>query len=90
MNRFLRHLFIFFANRLFFPNSNPVNKFGHSMSFDSTCDILTGIAESAIEKSKLSSLLPLSPQTPNEVALTFFWVDNFDLKTDTQYGGGLD
>ena len=24
MNKFLRHLFIFFANQLFFPNSNPV------------------------------------------------------------------
>ena len=30
----------------------------------------------------------MSPQTPTEFVLTFFWVDDFDLKTDTQYGGG--
>ena len=65
-----------------------LNKFGHSMSYDFTCDILTGIAEKFNRKVKTFLFTALSTQTPNEVVLTFFLVDNFDLKTDTQYGGG--
>jgi len=65
-----------------------LNKFGHGMSYSLMSDILTANAESAIAKSKISTLLPLAPATPDEVVLTHFWVDNFDLLTDTQYGDG--
>lgn len=64
-----------------------VNKFGNSISYPLTCEILTTQAESAIKRSKMSALLPLQPQF-NEAILTFFWVDNLDLVIDKQYGGG--
>ena len=40
-----------------------LHKFGHCMPDSLTCDILTANAGSAIEKSKISSLLPFS-RTP--------------------------
>ena len=49
---------------------------------------MTANAESCIEESKRTTLLPLNPVILNEVVLSLFWVDNFDLTTDTQYGGG--
>ena len=58
------------------------------MRYSLMCDILTANAESAIEKSRLSSLLPLSPTAADEIVLTHFWVNNFDLMAVTQYGGG--
>lgn len=65
-----------------------LNKLGHSVSYTLASDILTANAESCLEKSKLTSLLPLRPSTADEIVLTYFWVDNFDLATDKQYGGG--
>ena len=57
-------------------------------NYKQTCEILTANAESVIQRSKLSSLLPINPETQQEIVLTYFWVDNFDLLTDTRYGGG--
>ena len=65
-----------------------LNKFGHSLSYSTATEILTAYAESNIEKLKSSLLLPLQPCNPGEIVLTYFWVDNFDLETDKQYGGG--
>ena len=65
-----------------------LNKLGHSVSYTLASDILTANAESCLEKSKLTSLLPLRPSTADEIVLTYFWVDNFDLATNKQYGGG--
>ena len=49
---------------------------------------MTAYAESNIEKSKSSSLLPLQPSNPDEIVLSYFCVDNFYLETGKQYGGG--
>jgi hypothetical protein len=65
-----------------------LNKFGHSVSYTMASEILTANAESCLEKSRLTSLLPLYPLNAGEIVLTHFWVDNFDLATDKQYGGG--
>jgi hypothetical protein len=48
----------------------------------------TANAESCLEKSRLTSLLPLHPSRADEIVLSHFWVDNFGLATDKQYGGG--
>ena len=65
-----------------------LSKFGHSVSYTMASEILTANAESCLEKSKLTSLLPLHPSRACEIVLSHFWVDNFDLATDKQYGGG--
>ena len=65
-----------------------LNRFGNCMTYKQTCEILTANAESAIQKSKMTSLLPILPEGPLEIVRTFFWVDNFDLLTDARYGGG--
>ena len=65
-----------------------LNKFGHSLSYLTASEILTAYAKSNIEKSKSSSLLPLQPSNLNEIVLSYFCFDNFDLETDKQYGGG--
>ena len=41
-----------------------------------------------MEKSRITSLLSLHPSKADKVVLSHFWVDNFDLETDKQYGGG--
>jgi hypothetical protein len=65
-----------------------LNKFGHSVSYTMTSEILTANAKSCLEKSRLSLLLPLHPSSAGKIVLSHFWVDNFDLATDKQYGGG--
>ena len=65
-----------------------LNKFGHSLSYSTASEILTAYAESNIEKSKSSSLLPLQPSNPDEIVLSYLWVGNFGLETGKQYGGG--
>ena len=65
-----------------------LNRFGHSLSCSTASEILTAYAESNIEKSKSSSLLPLQPSNPDEIVLSYFWVNNFYLERDKQYGGG--
>ena len=65
-----------------------LNKLGHSISYPLTCEILTSQAESSVEKSKMTTLLPLTPTTVNEIVLAYFLVDNLDLNIETQYGGG--
>ena len=65
-----------------------LNKFGHSVSYTMTSEILTANAKSCLEKSRLSLLLPLHPSSAGKIVLSHFWVDNFDLATNKQYGGG--
>lgn len=65
-----------------------LHKFGHCIPYHLTCDILSAYAESTIEQSKMSSILPLKPPTSEETVFTHFWVDNFDIQTDTKLGGG--
>ena len=55
-----------------------VNKFGHSLSYSTASEILSAYAKSNIEKSKSSLLLPLQLSNPDEIVLSYFWVENFD------------
>ena len=86
-----KHFLIWFGVHNLTGKKNVVellNKFGHSLSYSTASEILTAYAESSIEKSKSSSRLPLQSSNPDEIILNYCWVDNFDLETDKQYGGG--
>ena len=65
-----------------------VNRLGHSISYDLTCEIESDQARKAQALSLSSSMLPLQPLTDNDRVLTIFWADNFDLNVDTQLGAG--
>lgn len=64
------------------------NRLGHSISYYKTCEIEHAQAQKAQILAKKSSALPLKPSTSNDFVLTTFWVDNFDMKVETQAGGG--
>ena len=64
------------------------NKFGHCMSYNRCCEIETALSEAFIARSKVTTLLPVTPNGPDEVVLTVFWVDNFDVKVEKAEGGG--
>ena len=86
-----KHFLIWFGSYNLSGEKNVVvvlNKFGHSLSHSNAGEILTAYAESNIKKSKSLSLLPLQPSNPDEIVLSYFWVDNLDLETDKWYGGG--
>ena len=57
-----------------------LNKFGHSLSYSTTSEILTAIWRSL---ESLHSCLYIPPKLTKSP-----WVDNFDLETSKQYGGG--
>ena len=64
-----------------------INKLGHCISYEKTCEIETALAEIAIHQSNGMNILPLLP-TENETILTYFWVDNFDVKVERLGGSG--
>ena len=67
-----------------------LHRLGHSNSYSQMCEIETAQAEAAIERSMSSSILSLKPpQNSDGFILTYFWVDNFDMKIDNQTGGGM-
>ena len=63
-----------------------MNKLGHSISYNKICKIETSLAELTIHKSEEFNVLPILPDG-EEVVLTYFWVDNFDVKVEKQIGG---
>ena len=65
-----------------------LNHLGHSVSYTSVCDIETAQAQKAQLLAIESQSLPLKPATSNDTILTYFWVDNFDLNTETVGGSG--
>ena len=64
------------------------HRFGHSISYNTVCEIETEQAMKAQELSSRVSVLPIIPQSDDEYALTYFWVDNFDIKFDKTSGAG--
>ena len=64
-----------------------LNKLGHCMSYDKTCEIETAITETTMVRAHQGNILPVVP-VQNETVLTFFWVDNFDVDMECQKGGG--
>jgi hypothetical protein len=66
-----------------------INKrLGHCITYEETFQIETAFAEATLLRSKISTILPIKPASPEEVILTYFWVDNFDVNIDNQTGGG--
>ena len=56
------------------------------MTYNLTCEIETALAEKAQQFSLNDSLLPIQPVDIDSYVLTVFWVDNFDVKVETQTG----
>ena len=52
-----------------------------------TCDIETGHAKVAQQKSAQGFSLPIQPKE-NKMVLTVFWADNFDIIVENATGGG--
>ena len=52
-----------------------------------TCDIETGHAKVAQQKSAQGFSLPIQPKE-NQMVLTVFWADNFDIIVENATGGG--
>lgn len=65
-----------------------VNGLGHCLSYNTTMDIKTGVAEQLLEQINRIEILPLQPLTEQSIAPTYFWVDNFDMNIDRVLGGG--
>ena len=65
-----------------------IHKLGHSISYNTVCEIETAQAECALLASKSLNVLALQPTLPDQTVFTHFWVDNFDLKIDRIGGGG--
>ena len=64
-----------------------VNKLGHCIDYNSVCGILTAQAQRSSELAKSSSILPLTPTNSNSSVKTWFLVDNYDEKVETNCGG---
>lgn len=65
-----------------------VHNLGHCISYNTTCEIKTAIAENVLEQANKSDILPLKPLSEECITPTFFWVDNFDVQIDCLAGGG--
>ena len=57
-----------------------INKLDHSISHYKTCETGTAQTETANRHHQSGILLPLQPETPDKIGLTYFWVKNFDKK----------
>ena len=64
------------------------HRLGHCISYNEVCDVETALAQKAQALALTDTILELQPKRENEVVLTFFWVDNFDVLVDRQFGGG--
>ena len=63
-----------------------LNRLGHCLAYNLTCDTETPLAEKAQQFSIKDSLLPIQPADIDSYILTVFLVDNFDVKVETETG----
>ena len=63
-----------------------VSRLGHYINYKTTCEIETAQVVKAQSLSERSSALPLVPIEQPSFVLTVFWVDNFDVKVQSQIG----
>ena len=61
-----------------------LNRLEHCWTYNLICEIETALAEKAQQISLKDSLLPKQPADVDSYVLTVFWVDNFDVKVETQ------
>ena len=64
-----------------------LNKMDHCISYPLICDIETGYVKVAEQKSAQGFSLPIQPKE-NEMVLTGFWADKFDIIVENAAGGG--
>ena len=64
------------------------HKLGHCIDYNLTCEIETAQAKKVQQLADHTNILPLKPKFEKSPALTYFWVDNFDVKVDAATGGG--
>ena len=64
-----------------------LNKLGHCLNYNKTCEIETAIAESNFIRAKEKNILPILA-VEDEIILTFFSTDNFDVNIESEKGGG--
>ena len=59
-----------------------MSRLGHSISYSQVCEIETSFAELALHKAENEfEVLPILPES-DETVLTYFWVDNFNVKVE--------
>ena len=59
-----------------------MSRLGHSISYSQVCEIETSFAELALHKAENEfEVLPILPES-DEIVLTNFWVDNFNVKVE--------
>ena len=63
-----------------------MNKLGHYISNSFTCDIETGLAQSAQLQATQSCILPVKPSSEDETVITVSWLDNFDMNVESATG----
>ena len=63
-----------------------MNKLGHYISNSLTCDIETGLAQSAQLQLKQSSILPVKPSSEGETVIIVSRLDNFDMNVESATG----
>ena len=63
-----------------------LNRLGHCLTYNLTCEKEAALAGKAQQLSLKDSLLPIQPADIDSCVLTLFWVDNFDVKVETQTG----
>lgn len=63
-----------------------LNRLGHCLDYPSTCQIESAEAIKSQKLANNHSSLPLLPIDNSQYVLTVFWVDNFDMKVESQSG----
>ena len=66
-----------------------LNKLGHCINFNTTCEIETRQAVKAQKLANISSTLPLLSSADNDMLDTYFWVDNFHHIVEKVAGGSV-
>ena len=64
-----------------------LNKLGHCLNYNKTCEIETASSDSTSIRAKEKNILTTLP-VGDEIIITFFWTDNFDVNIESQKGGG--
>ena len=65
-----------------------LNKLGHCISYDLTCETETSQAQVSIIEQENNSILPILPTADDDIIITYFWVDNFDKVIESLTEGG--
>ena len=62
------------------------NRLGHCIDYNKVCEIETAEAEVAQAVAANECTIPIRPLNAEDVVLTHFWTDNFDMDVETPHG----